>query len=315
MSRFASLSAIALMLAANSAAAFDVNTIYIDANTAKGMLGKAVFVFADGEKDFEKEHIKGSQEAFAHDLHYLDDVKKCDGLPMCESTAAKFIGGLGIDNDTPVVVYDSGIGVNASGTWFFLTLYGHPNVKILDGGLAAWKAAGGGVEAGKPTKAAAKTFRPKVDRSMIATKGEVLKATKDAGHYLLLDARHKLDQYTGKSLQSALVHPGKTSTVARGGYIPGAVFSPWTKYAGNKKGVAGKPTFKPDAKLQKQIRKLKKKGYAPDKTVISYCHVGLGRGSFQYLAMKKAGHDKVKLYVGSWDEWGNDKSLPVGEQP
>jgi thiosulfate/3-mercaptopyruvate sulfurtransferase len=60
---------------------------------------------------------------------------------------------------------------------------------------------------------------------------------------------------------------------------------------------------------------LKKNGYDPSKTVISYCAVGLGRGSFQYLALQKAGHQNVKLYVGSWDEWGNDPSLPVASQP
>jgi len=294
-----------------SATAFaSVDDLYISVDDAKGQMGKAVFVFSDGHKDFEKEHIKDSTVAFAHDLHFLDDVKKCDGLPMCEANAAKFIGSLGIDNSTPVIVYDSGIGVNASGTWFFLALYGHKNVKILDGGLAAWKAAGGATGSGHH-KAAAKSFKVSVDRSMIANKAEVVKATKDAGGYLIVDARHKLEQYTGKSLQTALDHDGKESTVARGGHIPTAVFSPWTKYAGNKKGVAGKPTFKKDKKLKKQLKKLKKKGYAKSKTVISYCHVGLGRGSFQYLALKKAGHDNVKLYVGSWNEWGNDSSLPV----
>ena len=46
--------------------------------------------------------------------------------------------------------------------------------------------------------------------------------------------------------------------------------------------------------------------------MISYCHVGLGRGSFQYLALQKAGHAKTKVYVGSWSEWGNTPSLPLG---
>ncbi len=302
------------MLASTTASAANVSDFYVTADEAKAMLGSAVFVYADGEKAFEAEHIKGSSVAYAHDLHFLDDVKKCDGLPMCKATAAKFIGGLGIDNATPVVVYDSGIGVNASGTWFFLALYGHTNVKMIDGGLAAWKAAGGAVEGGH-SKASAKTFNVKLNRSMIADKAEVQKATQDAGNYFLVDARHKLGQYTGKDQQSALDRPGKESTVARGGFIPTAVFSPWTKYAGNKKGVAGKPTFKSDAKLKKQLKKLGKKGYAANKTVISYCHVGLGRGSFQYLALLKAGHSKTKLYVGSWNEWGNDTALPVGEQP
>ncbi len=80
-------------------------------------------------------------------------------------------------------------------------------------------------------------------------------------------------------------------------------------------GVADKPTLKDDAELQKQLEKLKKNGYDPSKTVISYCHVGLGRGSFQYLALRHAGVKNVKVYVGSWGQWGEDPSLPLAAQP
>lgn len=302
------------LAAADARAAGD--DVFISAADAKALLdkGEARFIFSDADKDYDKEHIAGSAVAYSHDLHYLDDVKSCGGLPMCEARAASFIGGtLGVDAATPVVVYDSGVGVNASGTWFFLKLYGHPNTKILDGGLAAWKAAGGAVVSGKPSALAAKTFTPKVDKAMIATRDDVVKATQDNAKFLIVDARHNLDEYTGKTLQPALSAPGKEQTVKRGGFIPGAVFSPWKKYAGNPNGEAGKPTLKDTAELGKQLEKLKKNGYAPNKTVISYCHVGLGRGSFQYLALKKAGHSDVKLYVGSWDEWGNDASLPVGQ--
>jgi thiosulfate/3-mercaptopyruvate sulfurtransferase len=235
---------------------------------------------------------------------------------MCEPTAAKFIGTtLGIDAATEVVVYDAGAGANASGAWFFLKLYGAKNVRILDGGLATWKAHGGPVEPGAPAKVAARTFTPAVQWKMIASIDEVKKATADASHYLLLDSRHNLDEFTGKTLSTALASPGKEITVKRGGAIPTAVFSPWSKYAGNKDGQPDKPTLKDQADLQKQLEKLKKNGYDPSKTVISYCAVGLGRGSFQYLALQKAGHENVKVYVGSWDEWGNDPSLPVAAQP
>jgi thiosulfate/3-mercaptopyruvate sulfurtransferase len=303
-----------LQLAPVAHAATSVEGNYVTAEDAKSLVGSARFVWAGSDKAFADGHIPGSGVAYSHDLHYLDDVRKCDGLPMCEANAGKYIGGLGIDASTPVVVYDEGVGVNASGTWFFLKLYGHPNVKMIEGGLAAWQAAGGAVEKGAAKAASAKSFSAKADRSMIANRAEVEKATKDAGSYLIVDARHKLDQYTGKQLQSALDRPGKETTVKRGGHIPNAVFSPWSKYAGNKKSKADKPTFKADKKLKKQLSKLEKHGYAPNKTVISYCHVGLGRGTFQYLALKKAGHDNVKLYVGSWNEWGNDDSLPLGEQ-
>jgi thiosulfate/3-mercaptopyruvate sulfurtransferase len=290
---------------------------FISADEAKALAGKpnVRFVFADSEKEFANGHVPGSAVAYAHDLYYLDDVKACGGLPMCEPRAARFIGDLGIDAATEVVVYDLGAGANASGTWFFFELYGVKSVRILDGGLATWKATGGAVESGAPAKVAAKTFTPAVKKGMVASLDEVKKATADSSHYLLLDARHNLDEFTGKTLQSALASPGKEVTVKRGGAIPTAVFSPWSKYAGNKGAEPGKPTLKDPADLQKQLEKLKKNGYDPSKTVISYCHVGLGRGSFQYLALKQAGHQNVKVYVGSWGEWGQDESLPLAAQP
>ncbi len=288
--------------------------ILISVKEAKELLGKpgVRFIFSDGDKSWVEGHIPGSVHAFAHDIHYLRDVKKCDGLPMCEGVAAKFIGSLGIDSETEVIAYDDGRGSNASGVWFYLKLYGVKKVRMLDGGFVTWKKMGFPVEEGAGSKVAAKSFKVKVDRSMVATKSEILVAIKSGGA-LLLDARHRLDEYNGKNLGSALISPGKEITVARGGFIPGAIFSPWTKYAGNKKGKANKHLFKKESKLKKQLKKLKKRGFSKDKTVISYCHVGLGRGTFQYAAMLMAGHTKSKVYVGSWNEWGNDSSLPLGK--
>jgi len=290
----------------------------VTVDEAKSLAGRpnVRFVFSDAEKEFEKGHIPGSVAAYSHDLHYLDDVKACKGLPMCESRAAKLVGEeMGIGPGTEVIVYDSGPGVNASGNWFFLKLYGVKSVRILDGGLATWKAHGGAVEKGAPAKPPAAAFTPAVQWDMIASVEEVKKATGDPAHFLLLDARHTLDEYTGKTLLPALAGPGNEETVKRGGAIPSAVFSPWSKYAGNKNGDPDKPTLKDVAELTKQLEKLKKNGYVAGKTVISYCHVGLGRGSFQYLALRRAGHQNVKVYVGSWDEWGNDPSLPVAVEP
>jgi thiosulfate/3-mercaptopyruvate sulfurtransferase len=307
-----------LSLFALSASAAVAEDPFISAADAVKLVGKdgVRFVAADSEKDFEKGHVPGAVETFAHDLQLLDDVRKCKGLPMCEATAFDFIGKtLGVDAATQVIVYDAGMGVNASGAWFFLALYGHPNVKVLEGGLAAWKAANGPLEPGKAKAPAAKAFKGEVQWKMIASRADVEAAVKDPSKALLLDSRHKLEEYTGKELLSGLTSPGKELTVARGGFIPGAVFSPWTKYAGNKDAEADKPTLKDAKDIQKQLEKLKKNGYAPDKPVITYCHVGLGRGSFQYLALLKAGHANSKVYVGGWSEWGNTPELPLGTQP
>jgi thiosulfate/3-mercaptopyruvate sulfurtransferase len=291
--------------------------LFIGAGEAKALLGKpdVVFVCSEPEKNCAAESIAGSVFAYSHDLQFLDDVKACKGLPMCEPHAAAVFGALGIDGNTRVIAYDAGIGVNASGTWFLLRLYGHDKVQILDGGLATWKKSGGAVSKGPSAKATPKTFVPKVRTEMIATVDEVKRATADPANYLIVDARHNLDEYIGKTLQVSMKAPGKEVTVPRGGHIPNAVFSPWTKYAGNKSGEPDKPTLRDAPDLKKQLDKLKKNGYAAEKTVISYCHVGIGRGSFQYMALQRAGHQKVKVYVGSWSEWGSDQSLPLAEQP
>ena len=99
-----------------SANAYAKDSDLISADEAKGLVGKAVFIWSDSEKSFEAEHIPGSVVAYSHDLSFLDDVQKCNGLPMCEAHAAEVIGGLGVGADTDVIVYDKGAGANASGT-------------------------------------------------------------------------------------------------------------------------------------------------------------------------------------------------------
>ena len=305
---FKQLFILSALLFATSAVASGVSISVDDAKALHGKPG-VVFWFAGSDKRFKEEHIAGSTQGFAHDMQYLDDVQKCDGLPMCAATAATFIGAHGVDNKTTVIAYEDGKGVNESGVWFFLKLYGHKNVRILAGGLPEWKQKGGAVESGAGKAPSAKTFKASVQSGMVATRADMEQASK-GGAFLILDARHKFTEYTGQDLKDGMKNANEHITVARGGHVPGAVFSPWTKYAGNKKGKAGKPLFKSKQKLAKTLKKLAKKGYAASKTVYTYCHVGLGRGTFQYLGLKAAGHDKVKVYVGSWSDWGSSK-LPV----
>jgi len=283
--------------------------ILISVDEAKDLVNKpdVRFVCGDDEKTFQAGHIPGAVNAYAHDLHYLNDIKKCNGLPMCEANAAKLIGELGISNKTKVIAYDDGKGPNASGVWFFMYLYGVDDVKMLDGGFATWKAKGLPVETGPAKKPAPAKFTVKLRKNIIATKEEVLQATKDPAKYVILDAR-SFNEYVGKDLKEALEAPGKHIQVARGGHIPGAKFFEWKKLAGNPNGEADKPIFKDPEKMKKELEKA---GITPDKTVISYCHVGIGRGSFVFAALQQLGYKNAKVYVGSWDEWGNDSSLPL----
>jgi len=303
-----------LFIATTADAGVSKSSLLISAQDAHALMGQdnVVFVFAGTEAAFKKGHIPGSAHAYSHDMQYLDDVQKCGGLPMCEGNAEKFVGALGIDNNTTVIAYEDGKGVNESGIWFFLNTYGHTNVKIMTGGMPDWTAAGFEVETGEGTKPAAKTFDAKPSTAMIATLDDVKAAKGNAG-VLVLDARHKLEEYTGQDLKDGMKNASQHIKVKRGGHVPEAIFSPWSKYAGNKSGVAGKQVFKSNDSLKSSLNRLAAKGYTADSEIITYCHVGLGRGSFQYLALQLAGHDKVKLYMGSWSEYGNS-SEPVATQ-
>lgn len=314
MRYLSSLVAITGLFAATSAhAGVTRGDLLISAADAHAMMGKdnVVFVFAGSDAAYKKGHIPGSAQAFAHDMQYLDDVQKCGGLPMCEANAEAFVGSLGISNNTTVIAYEDGKGVNESGIWFFLKTYGHDNVKIMEGGLPDWKAAGFDVETGDGAKPAKASFDAKPTTSMIATLDDVKNAK--ASGAIVLDARHKLEEYTGQDLKDGMKNAREHIKVSRGGHVPDAIFSPWSKYAGNKGGEAGKSVFKSDESLKKSLGRLAAKGYTPSSEVITYCHVGLGRGSFQYLALQLAGHENTKLYVGSWSEYGNSDA-PVATQ-
>jgi thiosulfate/3-mercaptopyruvate sulfurtransferase len=296
----------ALVFGAMVAGTAHAGDIMISQEEAAALVGDAntVFFFAGTDSAFEAGHIAGSAHAFSHDMQYLDDVQKCGGLPMCQSNAEAFLGAHGIGNDTRVIIYEDGKGVNESGMLFFLNLYGHHNAQMLEGGTVDWA---GGLETGAGTAPAAKSFGATVDYSMIATMADVQAGINDDS-VVILDARHDIGEYTGQNLKDGMKNAREHIGVASGGHIPSAIFSPWSKYAGNKSGESGKPIFRSVESIQKSINRLAKKGYSADSAVITYCHVGLGRGSFQYYGMKAAGHSNVRLYVGSFSEWGNSSN-------
>ena len=308
------LVSVASIFSGSALAGVSAADTFISAVDAKALLGtpNVVFVHAGTAASFKAGHIRGSSHAFSHDMQYLDDVQSCGGMPMCEANAEAYIGALGIDNNTQVIAYEDGKGVNESGIWFFLLAYGHDNVQIMTGGTVDWAAAGFPLETGPASAPTPKSFDAKPDPSMVATLADV-KAASGGNGTIILDARHDLKEYTGQTLKEGMKNAKEQITVTRGGHIPGAIFSPWSKYAGNKSAMAGKPVFKSVEALKKSIGRLAKRGYTPTSQVITYCHVGLGRGSFQYLGMKLAGHENVKLYMGSWSEYGNS-DLPLETQ-
>ncbi len=194
----------------------------------------------------------------------------------------------GIESGAPVVVYDNASGAQAGRAWWTLRWAGHPNVRLLDGGLAAWQTAGH-VMAEQPAHPPGNGgFR--VDPGCMPTI-EVDEVADIARKGALLDARGKA-AYEGE--------PDKPAT----GHIPGAVSAP----SANAIGPNG--CFKPAEELRALFAGLGADGSRP---VGVYC--GSGNASSHGLAAMYAAGIEAPLYVGSWSAWTGDPSRSVAQGP
>jgi thiosulfate/3-mercaptopyruvate sulfurtransferase len=193
----------------------------------------------------------------------------------------------GVSENKEVVFYEDNSGMRAARGLWFLEYYGHPNVKMLDGGFKAWQAAGAPVATDAATPKAA-TFKTKERREVLATAADVLSALTKP-NIAILDTR-SAGEYFGTHVRAA-----------RGGAIPGAVHIEWTDNLDSE----GK--FKSDADLKRMYDKV---GITADKEVVSYCQGGY-RAAHSYVALRLLGFPKVRNYIGSWKEWGDRTDLPI----
>ncbi|GAA3389926.1 sulfurtransferase [Streptomyces roseoviridis] len=192
----------------------------------------------------------------------------------------------GVSADTPVVVYDGGLGWGAARAWWLLRWAGHPDVRVLDGGLAAWE---GELSKDVPSPEPG-DFEPRPGAlGLLDADG----AAALAGSGLLLDAR------------AAERYRGDVEPIDRvGGHIPGAVSAPTTENVGPD------GRFLPADALAARFAGL---GAKEDTEVAVYCGSGVS-GAHEVLALEIAGIPAA-LYAGSWSEWSSDPSRPVATGP
>lgn len=193
----------------------------------------------------------------------------------------------GVTADRPVVVYDDQSGIRAARAFWFLEYFGHPSVRVLDGGFGAWTRESLPVtrDAGPPPTSAWTGTRAE---KTIATWREVREAI-DEKDAIILDTRSDGEYY------------GTTVRAKRGGAVPGAVHLEWTQ------NLTPEGDFKPAAELKKMYESA---GVTPDREVITYCQGGY-RAAHSYLALRLLGYPRVRNYVGSWKEWGDRDDLPI----
>lgn len=242
-----------------------------------------------GEAAYAAGHLPGA--VFAHlDRDLSGPMTGRNGrhpLPDPATLAAR-LGQLGIGADTMVVAYDDGPGMFAARLWWLLRWLGHARVVVLDGGLAAWRAAGHPLETVRP-QPAAKVLPWKAALDVVSV-GEVLENIDRCG-FQLVDARAP-DRFRGENETLDPV----------GGHIPGAV----NRFFRDNLGPDG--CFKPAAQLRDEWLALL--GDRPSAAVVHQCGSGV-TACHNLLAMELAGLAGSRLYAGSWSEWVSDPARPV----
>jgi thiosulfate/3-mercaptopyruvate sulfurtransferase len=193
----------------------------------------------------------------------------------------------GVSNEVPVVVYDESSGIRAARAFWFLEFFGHPSVRMLDGGYNAWAKTGLPVTrtAPKPQPTEWKGTR---ERAVLADWRHVVEHLGDA-NAVIVDTRSD-GEYCGTNVRAA-----------RGGAIPGAVHLEWTN------NLAPDGAFKPLGELREMYERA---GVSPDREVVTYCQGGY-RAAHSYVALRLLGYPRVRNYIGSWKEWGDRVDLPI----
>lgn len=245
-----------------------------------------------GLDTFRQGHLPG---ALHFDLQSASDPESDypNMLPAPERFA-EVAGALGIDNRTSVIVYDAGY-VSAR-VWWMFRLFGHQDVRILDGGFRRWQAEGRPVETGDPRQIEPRSFAPHDAESGPLAQVADWRSVREAlasGSAQIVDARVR-ERFSGE-LPSG--YPGLPP-----GHMPGAVNLPWTRMMRQ----SGDFRFEAPEAAEAIFRET---GIDPDRPIIATCGSGITAAVlvFQLVRMGRTGW---RLYDGSWNEWGSRADLP-----
>ncbi|SHG53989.1 thiosulfate/3-mercaptopyruvate sulfurtransferase [Kaistia soli DSM 19436] len=237
--------------------------------------------------DFRRSHIPTARFI---DLSAVSDPTSpyVNMLPSAELWATE-IGRLGIDNETTVIIYDGGY-VSAR-LWWMFRVFGHDNVRILDGGLRKWVAEGRPVEAGDAGQPTPAVFEAALLPGRVADIEDVRSAL--GSGVIVVDARTaaRFDGTEGSG------YPGVAS-----GHMPNAINTPWAKFfdpANNFAFVDTEAAAKVFADAGVDVRGR----------VITTCGSGVTAAILGFM-IERAGNGNWTLYDGSWHEWGQRDDTP-----
>ena len=232
--------------------------------------------------EYKNGHIPGAINVDLFQLHWFDTSKR--GIKDFNRQTRILLSRIGIQGESHVIFYDNVSGISAArGVWLLL-YFSHKKVAMLDGGFEKWKKEGYRIEV-KTNPLKYTEFKGRINYKVLATAKEI-KGSLNNKNVSIVDAR------------SSKEFDGSDVRAVRRGHIPSAINIDWENNIEN--GV-----FKSNSKLSRIYSAVPKKSQ-----IITYCQGGY-RAANAFLALKLLGYDKVKMYLGSWGEWGNRLDLPV----
>lgn len=245
------------------------------------------YAVRSGLPGWQQSHLPGSRFADLVDELSDPDARFPFTLPSAERFAAA-IERLGVGDQTLVVTYDGASGIWAARLWWMLRTFGHDRVAVLDGGLAAWTAAGHAVTSDPPAPPAHPRFTPRFRPELLAARDEVRAALEDPSILLV-------------NTLSPELYRGEDGRYGRAGRIPGSLNVP----ARSLLGADGR--FRDEVALAEAFAES---GALEADRVIAYCGAGISATS-DALALALLGRDDVAIYDGSLREWAADPELPL----
>jgi thiosulfate/3-mercaptopyruvate sulfurtransferase len=268
--------------------------VLVSTDWAESNLDATNTVFVEVDEDtsaYDGGHIAGAVRLdWKTDLQ--DQVKR-DFVDAQQFS--KLLSDKGISNDDTVILYGGNNNWFAAYAYWYFKLYGHENVKLLDGGRKKWELDGRPLSSDAVSRSATSYTAKAPDNAIRAFRDEVIAAINAKN---LVDVRSP-DEFSGKILAPAHL-PQEQSQ--RAGHIPGAINVPWSK-AANEDG-----TFKSDEDLAKLYAEA---GLDGQKETIAYCRIGERSSHTWFVLQELLGHNNVKNYDGSWTEYGSLVGVPI----
>lgn len=247
-----------------------------------------VAVFVTDKETFAAGHIPGSVFVPLNRLNNPNDpVSGQIGTP--EQFAAT-VSGLGIEPSDTVVLYDARYSLLAARAYWVFAYYGHSDVRVLDGGTQAWQGAGLNLDTGGVNVDASQYPIPAADPAIRTDLQYVVERLEDED-VQVCDTR-SVNEYIGTDVRAD-----------RGGRIPGAINLEWVNAIDTQTG-----RFKDYETLDTLFARA---GFERDKQILTYCQTAV-RGAHTWFVLRELlGYEDVRVYDGSWVEWGNSPQAPI----